>query len=66
MTPQWSTANQRPVRPNPAITSSATIRMSLRSQISRTPAMYPSGGIRIPFVPTIVSRKTAAIVWAPS
>ena len=36
-TSQWSTANQRPVRPKPAMTSSQTIRMSWRSQSSRTP-----------------------------
>ena len=42
-TPQWSTANQRPVRPNPAITSSATIRIPFRSQISRTPCEVAVG-----------------------
>ena len=38
-TPQWSTANQRPVRPKPAITSSAISRMPFRSQIARRPCM---------------------------
>ncbi len=39
VTSQLSTANHFPVRPKPAMTSSATIRMPWRSQISRTPAM---------------------------
>ncbi len=34
-TPQCSSANQRPVRPKPVITSSAMSSTSLRSQISR-------------------------------
>ena len=63
---QCSIANHLPVRPKPAITSSATIRMPWRSQSSRTPWMYPSGGIRMPLVPTIVSRKIAAMVCGPS
>ena len=33
-TPQWSTPNQRPVRPNPVITSSAITRMPCRRQTS--------------------------------
>ena len=48
---QWSTANHSPVRPQPHITSSAIIWMPNRVQSSRTPCRYPSGGIRMPFVP---------------
>jgi len=33
--PQWPSANQRPVRPKPVITSSAISGTSWRSQISR-------------------------------
>ena len=36
-TSQWSTANQRPVRPKPAMTSSATIMIPYLSHSSRTP-----------------------------
>jgi hypothetical protein len=33
-TPQWSTPNQRPVRPNPVITSSAITSTPLRRHTS--------------------------------
>ncbi len=59
-------ANHSPVRPNPAMTSSAIIRIPYLSHSLRTPCMYPSGGIRIPFVPTTVSRMNAAMVCGPS
>ena len=65
-TSQWFTANHSPVRPKPHMTSSLTIRIPYFVQSSRTPCRYPSGGIRIPFVPVTVSRKNAAIVSGPS
>ncbi len=34
--PQWSAANQRPVRPNPVMTSSATTSTPWRRQTSAT------------------------------
>ena len=65
-TSQWFTENHSPVRPKPAITSSAIITMPNSVQSSRTPCRYPSGGIRMPFVPTTGSRMNAAIVSGPS
>jgi hypothetical protein len=36
---QWSTANQAPVRPRPAMTSSQISRMPYVSQSARSPCM---------------------------
>ena len=59
-------ANHFPVRPKPAITSSAMNTMPYLSQISRTPAMYPGGGTMMPAVPGTDSRMIAANDVAPS
>ena len=65
-TPWSSNANQRPVRPNPAITSSRMSTMPNSSASARTPARYPGGGTRTPAVPGIDSIRIAAIVAGPS
>ena len=59
-TSQWSTANHLPVRPQPAITSSAISSTPWRSQISRRRGKYSGGGMRTPLVPTTGSTMIAA------
>lgn len=65
-TSKWLMENHFPLRPKPAITSSAMNTMPWRVQSSRTPAMYPGGGIMMPAVPGIDSRMIAAMVDGPS
>jgi hypothetical protein len=67
VTPQWSRAKRRPVRPKPVITSSATSSTPWRRQISATFGQYSSGGTTAPAVePMMGSPTKAAIVSAPS
>src|ERR687888_373479 len=47
-TPSCSTANHRPVRPNPVMTSSAINSTSSSSQIARTRRSQPTGGMMNP------------------
>ena len=65
-TPHLWNANHSPQRPKPAITSSRMSMIPCRSHSSRTPARYPSGGTRMPLVPTTVSRMIAATFCPPS
>ena len=59
-------ANRLPVRPNPVITSSQTIRIPYRVQISRILASHPSGGTMTPPTPCTGSATKAAIASGPS
>ncbi len=65
-TPSCSTANHRPVRPKPVMTSSAISRTSSSSQIARTARSQPSGGMMKPPEDRIGSRITAETVSGPS
>ena len=48
--PSWSVAKRAPVRPKPLITSSATVRMPWRRQISRDARQYSGGDVSAPAV----------------
>ena len=64
--PSCSTANQRPVRPKPVMTSSAIISTSRSSQILRTALSQPMGGMMKPPELTTGSMITAETVSGPS
>jgi hypothetical protein len=59
-TPQWSTPNHRPVRPQPVMTSSAIRRTSWAFVIARIRGRYSGTGTMTPFVPTTGSTIIAA------
>src|SRR5207245_5341101 len=61
-----SQANQRPVRPNPVMTSSAIISTSSSSQMARTAASQPIGGMMKPPEEITGSMITADTVSGPS
>ena len=65
-TPSCSTANQRPVRPKPVMTSSAIISTSRSSQILRTAVSQPMGGMTKPPEEITGSMITAETVSGPS
>src|SRR5207245_972774 len=64
--PSCSTPTQRPVRPQPVMTSSAIISTSSSSQIARTARSQPSGGMMNPPDESTGSMITAETVSAPS
>ena len=57
--------NHSPKRPKPVMTSSATKRISLSSQILWIAGQYVSGGIITPPAPWIGSAMNAAILSMP-
>ena len=64
--PSCSTANHRPVRPKPVMTSSAIISTSSSSQIARTARSQPIGGMMKPPEEITGSMMTADTVSGPS
>ena len=64
--PSCSQANQRPVRPNPVMTSSAIISTSSSSQMARTARSQPIGGMMKPPEEMTGSMMTADTVSGPS